>query len=160
MIFVVDYSSVKIQRILNSELADTLGNLLNRCSGTLVNPGQIFPAFCCSDFDKYCGESAKELVESLETLPGFDKFYINFILILFCFLDLVDNFYSNYEFYKGVDSIVATLHLANAFFEREKPWELRKHSEFSDKLSVILHVTMETLRVSNCLPKKKNAQVK
>ncbi|KRT86848.1 tRNA synthetase, partial [Oryctes borbonicus] len=39
-----NYSEEKLRRILNSELADTLGNLLNRCCGATVNPGQIFPA--------------------------------------------------------------------------------------------------------------------
>ncbi|CAH1967738.1 unnamed protein product [Acanthoscelides obtectus] len=38
-----NYSDTKVLRILNSELADTLGNLLNRCTGTVLNPRQIFP---------------------------------------------------------------------------------------------------------------------
>lgn len=66
-----DYSETKAIRILNSELADSLGNLLNRCSGKTVNPDQIFPKFCQHSFSIYCNsDEALKLVESLSALPG------------------------------------------------------------------------------------------
>ncbi|KAH9633282.1 hypothetical protein HF086_000881 [Spodoptera exigua] len=57
------------------------------------------------------------------------------------------NHYKNYQFYKAVDSVIKVLHVANLFFETSKPWELRKNPEKQKELDVILHVTMETLRI-------------
>ena len=37
--------------------------------------------------------------------------------------------------------------MANKFFEMQKPWELKKKQETSH-LNAVLHLTMETLRVS------------
>lgn len=34
---------MKVLRILNSELADTLGNLMSRCCGKALNPKQLVP---------------------------------------------------------------------------------------------------------------------
>lgn len=65
----------------------------------------------------------------------------------FVYLDVCDGHYSNFNFYKAVDSIVATLHQANLFFETQKPWELKKHHSKSKELDVVLHLTLETLRV-------------
>ncbi|KAJ4439347.1 hypothetical protein ANN_07469, partial [Periplaneta americana] len=125
-----NYSETKAIRILNSELADSLGNLLNRCSGATVNPGQIFPQFCNDSFIKYCSSSeASSLVESVSALP-----------------DVVRQHFEVCNFYKGIDSVLATLHAANRFFESKKPWELRKKQE-SAHLNAVLHLTMETLRV-------------
>ncbi|GFG35949.1 hypothetical protein Cfor_02919 [Coptotermes formosanus] len=129
-----NYSETKAIRILNAELADTLGNLLNRCSGTTVNPDQIFPQFCQHSFDTYCKtEEALRLVEFVSALP-----------------DLVREHFEVCNFYKGIDSIVATLHAGNRFFESQKPWELRK-KRLSPHLNCVLHLTMETLRVCGIL---------
>ena len=37
----LDYNKSKVRKILNSELADTLGNLVNRCFGKTINPDGI-----------------------------------------------------------------------------------------------------------------------
>lgn len=125
-----NYSDEKAIRILNSELADSLGNLLNRCCGAIVNPEQIFPQFCPDSFDILCRcEEASRLVEALSALP-----------------DNVREHYESCNFYKGINSTIAVLHAANKFFEVQKPWELRKKQETS-QLNAVLHLTMETLRV-------------
>jgi len=54
------------------------------------------------------------------------------------------------NFYKGIGSIVATLHAGNRFFESQKPWELSK-KQLSPHLHCVLHLTMETLRVCGIL---------
>lgn len=67
--------------------------------------------------------------------------------MLFLFvLDIVKEHYTNYNYYKVVDATIATTHLANAFFEHSKPWELRKANK-QDQLDVVLHIVLETLRV-------------
>ena len=73
----IDYSETKAARILNAELADTLGNLLNRCSSTTVNPDQIFPKFCQHSFDTYCkSDEALKLMEFVSALPGKETCYL------------------------------------------------------------------------------------
>ncbi|KAJ2941589.1 hypothetical protein O0L34_g14643 [Tuta absoluta] len=59
--------------------------------------------------------------------------------------------YSNYQFYKVVDAVIHTLHVANVFFETHKPWELRKKPECQKQLDVILHITLETLRIAGII---------
>lgn len=65
------------------------------------------------------------------------------------FPDTCEQHYEDFNFYKVVDTTIATLHSANKFFETLKPWELRRRADDAalKELHVILHVTMECLRV-------------
>ncbi|KDR17489.1 hypothetical protein L798_08020, partial [Zootermopsis nevadensis] len=129
-----NYSETKAIRILNSELADSLGNLLNRCTATTLNPGHIFPKFCQHSFNTYCDSAdASRLVDMVSALP-----------------DLVKEHFEVCNFYKGIDSVIQTLHVANRFFESQKPWELCKKN-LSPHLNSVLNLTMETLRVCGIL---------
>lgn len=64
------------------------------------------------------------------------------------FTDTCYDHYQEYNFYKVVDSVMATLHSANLFFETTKPWEMRKVPQRKPELEVTLHMVMETLRIS------------
>lgn len=55
------------------------------------------------------------------------------------------------NFYKVVDCILATLRANNLFFETLKPWELKKNPNSQQELKVVLHLTLETLRISGIL---------
>lgn len=125
-----NYSDLKIKRILNAELADTLGNLLNRCCGKAINPNLSYP---------------KLNVASIESLST-DPYFVDLDQKLEGLSDIVGNHYEDLNFYKGIDEIIATLQCCNRFFEYNKPWELAKHDV--PKLVCVLHVTMETLRLS------------
>lgn len=125
-----NYSDLKIRRILNAELADTLGNLLNRCCGKAINPCLNYP-----ELD----------LETLKSLSA-DSYFVELNKRLEELSEVVGTHYEELNFYKGVDEIIATLQCCNRFFEYNKPWELAKHDV--NKLSCVLHVTMETLRVS------------
>jgi methionyl-tRNA synthetase len=130
-----NYSDSKVIRILNAELADTLGNLLSRCCGTALNPNQIFPEIERSTFrDVASMDVTKKLIEDVSTLP-----------------DICMGHYSNFNFYKAVDRLIATLHQANLFFETLKPWELKKQPSKWRELDSVLHLTLETLRVCGIL---------
>lgn len=62
---------MKVMRILNSELADTLGNLLSRACAKSVNKRQISPALDRSEFEKlFQMDETKKLVDLVEALPG------------------------------------------------------------------------------------------
>lgn len=71
MYFFEDYSDTKLIRILNSELADTLGNLLSRASAKSLNPRQVFPKIHMYSFKGLLeSDATKRLIESLAELPG------------------------------------------------------------------------------------------
>lgn len=58
-------------RILNSELADTMGNLLSRVCAKSVNNRQIFPTLHRNEFEKLLEvDSTKKLVNLSEALTG------------------------------------------------------------------------------------------
>lgn len=67
-----DFSHVKALRILNSELADTLGNLLSRACAKSLNPQHIYPACHGEHLSTLLLEldAAKRLQETLLQLPG------------------------------------------------------------------------------------------
>lgn len=126
-----NYSESKLINTVNAELADTLGNLASRCCGAALNPRGEFPPLHAQELAA-CQqtEAAAHLFHRIDSLP-----------------ETCHNHYRNYQFYKVVDAVIHTLHLANLFFETSKPWELRKQTENQKELDVILHVTMETLRI-------------
>lgn len=67
-----DFSHVKALRILNSELADTLGNLLSRACAKSLNPQHIYPVCHAEHLSTLLQEldAAKRLQETLLQLPG------------------------------------------------------------------------------------------
>jgi len=126
-----NYSDVKIKRILNAELADTLGNLLNRCCGKAINPNLDYPQLDLA---------------TIESLSSFDLHFVELNEKLKRLSDIVGSHYEDLNFYRGIDEIIATLQCCNRFFEHNKPWQLAKNDV--SKLSCVLHVTIETLRIS------------
>lgn len=138
-----NYSSTKALRILNSELADTLGNLLSRGCAKSLNPRQVYPRI----YVHHCNEilrlsdSARRLQELLSELP-----------------EKCAQHYEENNFYLIVDKVMAALHATNNFFESSKPWELKKPSttDASDchrleKLDTILGMTMDSLRICSII---------
>ncbi|XP_068153424.1 LOW QUALITY PROTEIN: methionine--tRNA ligase, mitochondrial [Drosophila tropicalis] len=126
-----NYSHVKALRILNSELADTLGNLLSRACAKSLNPTQIYPALHSEELTELLHnlDAAKRLKESL--------------------LQLAERCQQHYEcnhFHLVADTTMATLHAANNFFESSKPWEL-KGGINAQRLETIIGMTMDALRL-------------
>lgn len=132
----LDYSETKILRILNSELADTLGNLLSRACAKTLNPQQIFPKLHKEEMRELLEmEVGKILVEKLAELG--EKCHQN---------------YSVNNFHLVVDAVMSALHAANNFFESTKPWELKKGNETQiRKLETIISITMEALKISGII---------
>ncbi|XP_049810134.1 methionine--tRNA ligase, mitochondrial isoform X1 [Schistocerca nitens] len=124
-----NYSTTKAVRILNSELADTLGNLLNRCCGMAINPDQIYPQFCDDTYRQYCVHNGAELKDRATHLAG-----------------VVKEHFEEFNFHRAIDTIIGTLHEANRFFELQRPWEAHR-----EKRNAAIHMVMETLRVSSVL---------
>ncbi len=58
-------------RILNAELADTMGNLLSRACAKSVNKRQVFPGLDRSEMEKLLQmDVVKKLVDLIGVLPG------------------------------------------------------------------------------------------
>lgn len=59
-------------------MADTFGNLLSRCCGKALNPEQIFPKIDEETLNELClrEDVTRRLLESVETLPGKNMYYV------------------------------------------------------------------------------------
>lgn len=126
-----NFSRRKLVNYLNSELANTLGNLLCRCTARSLNPAQAGPSRAIQDS---CSESERNLLLKLQALPS---------AVAAC--------YDDFKFYSGIDQVMEALRETNAYIEREKPWVLKKDPASAEKLSVVLGVAMESLRVGGIL---------
>ncbi|KAH8384148.1 hypothetical protein KR009_012255 [Drosophila setifemur] len=130
-----DYSHVKAMRILNSELADTLGNLLSRACAKTLNPRQIYPS-----------AHAEHLADLLQSLDAAKRLQESL-------LQLSERCSSHYEcnhFHLVADTAMAALHAANNFFESSRPWELKTGAAGGGnepRLETIIAVTMDALRL-------------
>nr|XP_033801067.1 methionine--tRNA ligase, mitochondrial isoform X2 [Geotrypetes seraphini] len=141
-----DYNHEKVVQLLNAELADALGGLLNRCCASNINHTQTYGFFsssCFPDkqscFDKATSARATEedyqLIEFVENLPA-----------------EVQTHYENFRIYKALEAIDACVRLTNKFFQRHTPWKLNSTNP-AEKLwlDTIMYVTMECLRTYGTL---------
>ena len=123
-----DFSMMQLINVANSDLADNLGNLLQRCTGPAINVDQIAPSIFEADFHAL-GQEGTDLFNSLVQLP-----------------DKVSKRFDDFEFYMGLQSIMLTLKCANIVMQSKKPWELKKQNKMDD-VYLILGACVETLRV-------------
>ncbi|XP_011645575.1 methionine--tRNA ligase, mitochondrial-like isoform X2 [Pogonomyrmex barbatus] len=127
-----NYSSTKIINILNSELADTLGNLVNRCAGKAVNPSKEFP-----DPAKYWNvlqsQVADETREALKSVG-----------------EKARDSYEEYNLHHVVDAVMSMLHCANKMVAYHEPWQLRKQVDDADsieELKAVISLALESTRI-------------
>jgi len=117
---------------LNSELADTFGNLLSRACATSLNPHQKFLAVNQEQLSALMKlECCTSLIKKLNELP-----------------EKCHQHYSSNNFHLVVDSVMEALRDANNFFETTKPWTLKKgNKEAIESLETIISLTLESLRI-------------
>nr|SVE87371.1 EOG090X05VD [Daphnia similis] len=127
-----NFSIKRMVRIANSDLADGIGNLVSRCCGKSLNPLQMRLGLSPSSFES-CGSPGSDLLSLLERTP-----------------DIVHDEYQQWNFYKGIDQVMALVRGANGFFQTMEPWKLKKEGQL-DKLNATMAVTMETARVVGTL---------
>ncbi|XP_071798311.1 methionine--tRNA ligase, mitochondrial-like [Asterias amurensis] len=138
-----DYTDEKILKLLNSELADTFGNLLSRVTGKALNPSQVFPK-CHAELFPW--QQSSQLASGRATAE--DYALVSAVSLL---PDSVDSHYNNFEAYKSLDEIMSCLRQANAFIQRHEPWYLIKNKDQEPWLETVLYVAMETLRICGIL---------
>jgi len=126
-----NFNNHHMLQLINHELADTLGNLLNRSSSKGVNPKQIVPEWR-PEFKEYETDISRSLIQHLESLA-----------------DSVSPAYEAFNFYQGIVMIMDVLRLTNSFVQDEKPWELKKTD--LQKLDFVLALSLESLRICGIL---------
>ncbi|XP_058857126.1 methionine--tRNA ligase, mitochondrial-like isoform X2 [Acipenser ruthenus] len=139
-----DYYDDKVIKLLNSELADTLGGLLNRCTTPSINPKQVYPSFCglCFPTEYVRGSPERRavpedyrLVESVSRLSA-----------------EVEHHFENLQIYKALETVSHCVRQTNVFFQRHAPWKLDRNNPQDRRwLDTVLHVALECLRVYGTL---------
>ncbi|XP_048200985.1 methionine--tRNA ligase, mitochondrial [Perognathus longimembris pacificus] len=139
-----DYYDEKVVKLLDSELADALGGLLNRCTASRINPSGTYPAFCAPCFPRepgLAGPAARAqaedyaLVHAVSALP-----------------QQVAHYYDNFQIYKALEEVSSCVRQTNGFVQRHTPWKLNWESPGDAPwLGTVLHVALECLRVFGTL---------
>ncbi|XP_014846290.1 PREDICTED: methionine--tRNA ligase, mitochondrial [Poecilia mexicana] len=134
-----DYTHDKVLKLLNAELADSLGGLLNRCTAPALNPAQVYPAFCSHSFPRdRRGRAVEEDYHMVETVRSLST--------------VVEKHYESMQVYKALEAISACVRQTNGFIQRHTPWKLdRRDSKDGRWLDTIIHLTLECLRVYGTL---------
>lgn len=128
----LDYNKLKVQKILNSELADTLGNLVNRCFGKSINPDGII--YNSTEYKSILNsEIALKNIKALENLS-----------------EKARKCYEKNDLYHAVDSVMDMLRTANQVFEYYQPWNLSKSKDLDSvkQLEALISLVLENLRVA------------
>ena len=120
-----NFSERELKNDVNSELSNTLGNLMSRCVSQTINVNQEFPVVPAA-----ISSEAQEILEMIHELPKQ------------CF-----PFFSNCQFNHGVDAIMNCLRRLNLFVQEQKPWKEKD----PEKVSQVVHVVLESVRVAAIL---------
>ncbi|KAG8447690.1 hypothetical protein GDO86_014988 [Hymenochirus boettgeri] len=126
-----DFTHNTVCTLLNSELADALGGLLNRCTASNINPMQHFPHYHHESVPTTTHDQLHSLLKNLQKLPA-----------------EVDHWIRKFQVNKALESIDANIRRSNSFFQSQAPWKLQKgvEKEACWKDSV-LYLTLESLRL-------------
>ena len=113
----------------NSDLANTLGNLVNR---TIAMQNKYFDGViqaptCATEFDEDLKESAKK------ALQGFDKYI------------------SEYKMSDAVECVINFARRCNKYIDETMPWALAKDEASKEKLGTVLYNLLEGIRVLSAL---------
>src|SRR5690606_28097913 len=114
---------------VNSDLANDLGNLLNRTLGMLqrYRDGVVPPAHDMAPVDV-------ELRQAFTDLPA-----------------KMTRQFADLQFDRAVESVMEAVRKANKYIADVKPWELAKDESQSQRLDTVLNTLLEALRVASIL---------
>ena len=136
------YSELLLYRALNSDLANDLGNLLNRGVAKTLNPSQKYPAFHKDIFHQKSNTVANDdysmvqmYIEQVRNLPS-----------------TVDALVEKFRFYQAIFEIMEMVRRSNFIIHHYELWLLDKdNAEQLLVLETLLHCVYEGLRVSAIL---------
>ena len=113
----------------NADLANTLGNLVNRTI-TMQNKyfdGVIQPGDCAGPFDDALKALAEQTVKT------------------------VDRFFDQYRIADALDAIFALAHRSNKYIDETMPWALAKDAAQKARLGTVLYNLLESIRFLSVL---------
>ena len=127
-----DFSVKSFINRYNADLANDLGNLLNRTltmvekyfKSEILNPKSQIPSF---------DDLSKELVDLINETPK-----------------IVDKHMNSLAFSDALADIWKLVNKANTYIEKEAPWKISKAGE-KDKLAAVMYNLCEALRVSSVM---------
>ncbi|MFH4983072.1 hypothetical protein AB6A40_009781 [Gnathostoma spinigerum] len=125
-----NFAMLKAVNLVNTDLVNNLGNLLQRATVEKLNPAQKYPNFALETLKGEVELMSRQLLKELEGLR--DKCSANYKAGLV---------------YKALDDISAVARLGNAFFQFAAPWQSNNPSQNS----TVLFITYETIRICGCL---------
>jgi len=122
-----DYSDTQVEEKTFADLADNLGNLVNRITSQKLNQNQCWP----EPNDSLTTED-KEIVQAVEKLP-----------------ETVQLHFDNFEFQKGLTVILDVSQQINKYLNLTEPWTLTKGKlrEDLNRLNNIIHTSLGGCRV-------------
>lgn len=121
-----DYSDKNMITRLNTELADTLGNLLMRCVSRKINVEEKWPV------PSPYTERDLALIQIISELPG-----------------TADHYYLIPDIQRALIAVFDVLRALNAYTTESAPWKLVK--ENPERLGAVLYIIMEGVRVCTTL---------
>nr|XP_033327698.1 methionine--tRNA ligase, mitochondrial-like [Megalopta genalis]XP_033327700.1 methionine--tRNA ligase, mitochondrial-like [Megalopta genalis] len=125
-----NYNAQKIRNILNAELPNTFGNLLQRCLGKTINPSRAIPD-PSNYVDTLRTEVARKNIKLLEGIGETAKQY-----------------YEEHNLHHVVDAVMDLLHTANQMFNQHQPWRLCKSADSVKEVEAVLSLSLESVRVA------------
>lgn len=128
-----DFSEDLLKKVANADLANVLGNCLNRATAKKLNPEQIYPhfdsAFCESGT---VGNEELEYITLVERLPA-----------------EINHHFERFHFYEGLFEIMQVVREANMIIVRHQLWNMT--SEQDALKQNLLYLVYEGLRVGGIL---------
>lgn len=126
----------KFPKFVNVELANTLGNLYQRCMP--FNTQKTYPSY--ASISSRLADHERRLLASLDSLRS-----------------QCDEHFDSFNYYKAIQCIMTRLRDANALVQEFKPWEILKSdcgggdAEGTHKIEKMLFIVYESLRVCGIL---------
>lgn len=112
-----EFSLQDLEQSINSDLCDSLGNLLNRMI-TLSHKNQVFKVKAPINW----GIKEIELKDSFYTI-----------------LSIVDQYMQNGHYYLAIANIFKFVHQVNSYFQAKEPWHVKDKVEFEQIISTTCH---------------------
>ncbi|CAK8683601.1 unnamed protein product [Clavelina lepadiformis] len=138
-----DYKEEMVYAVLNADLANDLGNCLNRAVAKHLNPEQVYPPFHQEIFSSnpnyvssfVASKKEFEFIDLVRNLPG-----------------IANNHALEFHFYNAIGEIMNVVRKANVIIHRNQLWTLDKSVPDQLRfLQTLLHCVYEGLRVSGIL---------
>ena len=127
-----DFSETQLVNRYHSELADTLGNLVSRCTSPKL----------------------LKHVQGREHETPYDPDNTTDLEITTCLRNLssdVERLYDEYNFVFALQNIHSTLSSINVWFASQEPWVLARDPDKLSRLVDVMYVTQESVRIASLL---------